>query len=219
MKYKDLMKRIEPGRKYRWTGDPLCSQCEGSGVHGGFKRCDVCKGIGSVSWRAKLLAKWLIDTPMALPSEMLPSTVREGDYTWEMWHADTKKKYPVRYFIQESIPRWFRRKVVWPLDRLKWDILHRTTHRYHLVDMRDKENDYPIGWIDPANALLYASFKIFKSFYETGRVPEEVAEEAKALYEWWTVTRPAMLKAYEDVSEKDTEMLQRLMDIRDYLWD
>lgn len=184
----------------------------------------MCKGIGSISLRAKLLGWWLLPKPFALPSELLPSTVKPGDYTWEMWYRDNKKKHPVRYFFQETLTKIYGRYVKRPLHSLKWWVLYRTTQKYHLIDIRDKGNKYQIGWIDRDRAILFASFALFCKFYEeekemldhgnTGEVMDE-------LYQWWTVERPGKLAegVYEDdLYDEDTEMLKRLIGIRSHLW-
>jgi hypothetical protein len=145
-------------------------------------------------------------------------------------------------------------------------ILYRTTHRYHILDLRDGGNGYDIGWHDSDSQILQANFLIFKNYVEKENPfvvadwewdePHRTAgQEIKTLYKWWTEDRSRehkelaeewdkrnlswhteetdkgyhrmvwtgddtsdLHKREQELYEKDTEMLIRLIKIRGYLW-
>lgn len=145
-------------------------------------------------------------------------------------------------------------------------IKYRTTHRYHILDLRDGGNGYDVGWYDSDQQILQANFLILKNYVEKeqpfkhidwncNKEMKSVAEEIKILYGWWVDGRSKEYEAVwsewkkrdcsyhfetaednllkfvwtgddnsdlhkkeHELSEKDTEMLIRLIKIRKYLW-
>lgn len=144
-------------------------------------------------------------------------------------------------------------------------------NKYHIIDISG-EADYSYGWIDADHALLLANFKILRDFVEkedpkvglrtlksygkadydsswnkTVKAQLEKEKEIRALYVWWTKTRPKehkdlgkMLDSYDDsllifnkstknnsmkwfnknkeLDAKDEEMLIRLIKVRGKMW-
>lgn len=153
--------------------------------------------------------------PEALP--MRPFC-NKGDYTWEDWREETKKKYPIRYFLTEEIPFWWRVKIVMPIeDFTYWLRSHLLpSRRYHMLDLRQPEpkkyeNDhYRYGWIDANKQILYACFNILVNYIEKehkGKYQEYVKfqeesvehdlldlREIWTIYQWWKVDRSNQLK-------------------------
>ena len=86
---------------------------------------------------------------------------------WDDWKLEMQKKYPVRYFIHESIPDiWsdvWEYGVVRFFHNLKWNILHRfhPKHRYHMVPTGLKP-----GYYDPDTLIFNATFTLLTEFVE-----------------------------------------------------
>lgn len=154
----------------------------------------------------------------------------------------------------------------WFDSHLWYPIKYRTTHRYHILDLREGGNGYGVGWHDSDDQILQANFLILKKFVECeepfriidwdwNEETKVVGEEVKALYRWWTEERAAehkavelewdkrnvsfhfeqvnetaprmvwtgddnkdLLQREEELHQKDTEMLIKLMKIRRFLW-
>lgn len=137
----------------------------------------------------KVYKDWLIDKPTAL---------QIGE--WDDWHAETKAKYPIRYFIQETIPNKsysfyciFHR----PYYKWKWKFLHRfiPKYRYHTIKPRTLEPNY----YDPRTLILHGAMECLVDYYENGvdRVDwtwdeqwRETHKELIAIYKWWTEDYP-----------------------------
>jgi len=182
--------------------------------------------------------RWLLKKTYALPIRGF--WCNEGDYTWEDWHEENKKKYPVRYFLQEDLTMWFRVKIRNRVSNAWYWLRTHLWNRYHIINISNKANKYNWGWIECDQAILYACFKILSNFVEkemkyncyyvpaTEHCPEwdqrETEKEIRALYQWWTEERPKELEteryygAGEAGDAKDNEMLERLLKIRKNLW-
>lgn len=173
----------------------------------------------------------LLDKPSALPIRGFGD--QEGEYTWEDWHEETKRDKPIRYFLAETLPRLWRWHVSSPLKRFWWGIKYRTTHKYHKLDISNKENHYLRGYMDPRERLLFGCFAVLKDFVENdmghndwqwNEDHQKAAAEIMALYNWWLTDRPAAwddpesYKKDEELYLKDQEMLHRLIAVREYLW-
>lgn len=126
------------------------------------------------------------------------------------------------------------------LRELKWYFLHRTIHRFHIVD-----TGLPPGYYDTDFLVLHSSFNLLKIFVEKERGGVESLDywqktkaskqgctqkeltrlraddkELKELYLWWTRERPKRngFELDEKHYNEDTDMLCRLMKIRHRLW-
>lgn len=178
---------------------------------------------------------WKLDKPRALPMDFCS---KEGDYTWEDWRRDAKSDHPIRFFIQETLPRKVCVHALMPLENMFYWIRTHTYNRYHIVDLRSPQNYYKWGWIDRDQAMVFACFNLLKDFVEKEMSQncyyhedenmsyDRRAEEAEilALYKWWTVGRRERLDSKEDYldnfdnPDEDTIMLARLLKVRRYLW-
>lgn len=93
------------------------------------------------------------------------------------------------------------------------------------------------GWGDKDDVLLHACFQLLVDFYETelavtGRfinweatpATRQAREEIEQLYAWWQEwKKTATIKTHsfaEDATRyaKENEMLQRLIQVRGYMW-
>lgn len=116
---------------------------------------------------------------------------------------------------------WYR------FTRVFYRLHTRLTH--HRLDLRNYE--YSGGWCDRDMLVLYASFNLLKDFIELERpydwfetkesAHKESWLELKALYDWWSVTRPERNPDGDPLGEyylEDTEKLIQLMKIRYLMW-
>ncbi|MBA3350953.1 MAG: hypothetical protein H0U23_00755, partial [Blastocatellia bacterium] len=186
---------------------------------------------------------YLLRTPVALPLRAFASNCVL--YTWEDWERDAKDEYPVRYFLQWSLPSIWRRATE-PFRQAKYWLSSRVINRHHEVDLRNP--GYRWGYTDPSEAILYACFNVLKNFVDNGGLtgasftefPEQAQREYEmnVLYLWWTEGRwiehsnceKALAQAIGDaeyklalewkeaLGEDDQLMLARLINIRQYLW-
>src|SRR6266436_884553 len=77
--------------------------------------------------------KLKLKKPTALPLRAFHNNVIL--YTWEDWHRDNKKEFPVRYFLTETLPTVFRRLRGKCSRTYQW-VRTRTWSRYHILDVR-----------------------------------------------------------------------------------
>lgn len=143
--------------------------------------------------------------------------------TWQDWHAHVKQLHPTKYFIVETLPKWFRYKIYWPIKRPiekahYWFVSHFIpSRRYHMLDLR-QPGGYRYGWQDVPEKMLYAMFNLLGE-YLNGEQPVDLSDwhteaqieadpgmkmqqnslnEARAIYHWWNVGRKAEEKAISD---------------------
>lgn len=148
----------------------------------------------------------------ALPMEGFGA--KPGDYTWDIYYKEMKDKYPIKYFLTKTVPELFGYKIITPLENFKYWVVSHTIRKYHLLDIRNKENDYSYGWIDADLQLLYSVMAIMENFIieqdtpkrliwlkeELQKDPEckefnwnesiKFCEELLAIQKWWRIDRP-----------------------------
>lgn len=105
--------------------------------------------------------------PYALPSKYFRNSPNE--YTWEDWEVESKKKYPIRYFLSEYLPYFYRVRIEGPISNFFYWLKSNTYKKQHLLDLRQPYNDdyidyYRWGYIDEEAQLLYASFNILVNY-------------------------------------------------------
>lgn len=133
--------------------------------------------------------------------------------TWEDWEEHVRKEYPVRFFLSETLPNFFR-PVGWKAGRVwYWIKCHvLPSHRFHLLDFRgvDPLHEYTHGYMDPCTVVWLAAWAALRSYVEkeeptdpaSWASPEELAEEplkdqkarydeAIELHRWWMKGRAA----------------------------
>jgi hypothetical protein len=187
----------------------------------------------------KLMKWWRLDKPRFLPCRDFGA--EPDDYCWEDYYRDAKAKFPIRYFLQETLPRFFRLNFTYPIDQFWYWIRSHTFDRYHVLSLKSPQNHYTWGWIDRDRAMLHACFNLLKDFVEkemehnvyylpaTEYCPEwdqrDQEKEIKELYQWWMTDRqknmdnnPSYFYPKEGEECEDDVMLARLMKIRGYLW-
>jgi hypothetical protein len=177
-----------------------------------------------------------LKSPKALPLRAFQTNTIL--YTWEDWHRDAKKEYPIRYFVTKIIPSLlysFQRTCF--SNPIYWLKCH-TYRRYHMLDLRHSE--YKYGYSDPRQVMLNASFaalvayvdEIDGVFLDAPIVADpdhlfdqnwhdkdfERQQEIKALYEFWTITYPELVKIGTETYEIEQFMLHRLIEVRGCLW-
>lgn len=153
---------------------------------------------------------------------------------WDEWEEKTKKKYPIRYLLFETLTfklRYFINRII----DVKWWFLHRfhPKYRYHVI-----KTDLKPRYYDTDTRILYNCFKLLNDFIEheadsidwKGSSDEhfEAYCTMKELWYWWNCIRPTEWENfYEEhftfekeynLMKKDNEQLKQLMSIRSFLW-
>ena len=137
----------------------------------------------------ELWKSWLIDKPVAL---------QVG--AWDDWNTETKAKYPIRYFLQETLPdklHSFYCIFYRPWHKWYWKFMHTFVpkYRYHVIKPRTLKPNY----YDPRTLILHGPMECLVDYYENGmdRVDWEHDEpwitahkEILAIYKWWTEDYP-----------------------------
>jgi len=98
----------------------------------------------------------------------------ENKYSWCDWEEEVQSKFPIRYFLFETMPHKFTVKITMPIQEtiywLKCKLFKK--YKFHLIDIRntnyphDSLGNYRYGYCDPLNQILYASFKILSKYVE-----------------------------------------------------
>ena len=97
--------------------------------------------------------KFNTDRPRALPW---------GE--WDKWYADTKAKYPFKYFMTETLPDTvedFIEFFLRPIRNARYWVRYRTTDKYHLVDTKLKPDYY-----DTSTIMLHANMELLRDHVE-----------------------------------------------------
>lgn len=132
----------------------------------------------------KIFMPWEISKPLA-------ATWGE----WEDFDAKHKAKYPVRWFLFDTIPDWLG-VIAHRIRQHCWALKHRfiPRHKYHII-----RTSLEPGYWDPDTRILYATMDLVKEFVEeTEDVIDWEADEAhawawsdlQAVYKWWTDKYP-----------------------------
>ena len=173
----------------------------------------------------------------ALGSRKL-SPFHEGK-TWEDWEDHVKDKYPVRYFLTNTLPDWF--SPVWYSISNFWYWLKCHTLKsckFHLVDLRgvDPLSSYQYGFLDPRAVLELSAWKALRDYIEKCK-PENPAlhyteeelkqshlaeeklkryDEPHALYKYWMVDRlmeaereAVLYRQFKEASREDKATYER----------
>lgn len=114
----------------------------------------------------------------ALP--MRDFTPWEKEYCWEDYYDQLKAEYPVRYFLAETLPKFIRYKMYFPIavpvsNAWYWFKSHfMPGKKYHLLDLRQpcvkggiaNFDCYRYGWCDVPEKMLYAMFNLLKEYFD-----------------------------------------------------
>lgn len=121
---------------------------------------------------------------------------------WKIFEKEQKEKYPIRWFIQDTIPDWWRCNIWWPVSRffydgIYWGIRYRTINRNHVI----KPSSLKPGYHDTRKQILHTNFHLLVDFVEyesqfghvnwKGSKEHAIAwYEMNSLYQWWVYERP-----------------------------
>ena len=128
----------------------------------------------------------------------LPKPTALASGFWDKWEADMKDRYPIRYFIQETLPEFFDINILTKIKNIKWYILYRISpkHRYHVVRTGRKP-----GYCDPDIQMIHCAFELLKEFvnfniekqivnWDADEWHKEAWNEMMSLNTWWVYERP-----------------------------
>jgi hypothetical protein len=93
-----------------------------------------------------------------IPSSRHPRSMED----WAVWRKENKARYPVRWFLVETIPQeyaFLKRKYI---TEPYWWVRHRTVEKYNVI----KINSLTPEWHDRSNVMLHSSFQILIDFVE-----------------------------------------------------
>lgn len=123
---------------------------------------------------------------------------------WEQWAVNNKKKYPIRYFLQETFMDYLRKYFLWPLERvfvkkLYWGFKYRfiKKHQYNII----RPTTLKPGYYDPVELMIHSCFHLLVEYVDFQRKEGlhiqtfswNAAKEWYSiirLYEWWKNERP-----------------------------
>lgn len=160
--------------------------------------------------------------------EMREFSPHTTNYTWEDWHEEVKRDYPVRYFIFETLKLKLGIKKR-QLSQFIWDIKYRIMpeHKYHYLKLSQPKGfyeKYQHGWIECDQQMLFALFGILRDYVEKqldGEFPtfsesetqdisyyEQIKfyEEAKDLYDYWINRRKIKKENLEKLLNEWSEL-------------
>jgi len=117
-----------------------------------------------------------LPTPKELGKETnyLPFAPLNDDnkYSLEDYDKEVKQLYPIRYFINETLPDIFD-YIKYPFVSIYKFIKYNffSKYRYHILDLRQPINDegcdnYKYGYSDVRERMLYAVFNLLTEFVE-----------------------------------------------------
>jgi hypothetical protein len=190
--------------------------------------------------RVQEILKW--EKPHALPMRMFKN--KEGEYTWEDWHEEMKKKFPYKYFVYETIPDHFS-YIFNKIDRKLYWVKSVTYKNQHLLDLRQSEGsayEYKFGYSDPRQKFIYAVFAILELYVQehrgidglkkrlawqkTSDEPQEKWIEAYTvfieIYNWWKEELPIKVKeldrnfSFELENSIEKEINEKIKQLTDY---
>lgn len=108
-----------------------------------------------------------LEKPRALPMRFCSP---ENSYCWEDWHEENRKKHPVKYFISESIPRYFRSKI-YSFDMFVINIKSRFFYKDHIFNYKNDFVSYegklgykygPLCFQDKMEIFFLKNFNLYK---------------------------------------------------------
>ena len=132
-----------------------------------------------------------------------PASLQFGK--WRAWNKKTKEKYPVSWFILETIPDFF--SGLWhSVENFYYHLTCKYFRRHHHIKI-DVERFFDNGrkplyryhWLDSDTKILYGLMQILVDFVEQESDivdwtadPKhlEIYDEFMAIYKWWTEERP-----------------------------
>jgi hypothetical protein len=153
-----------------------------------------------------MFKKWKLEKPYSLSLD-----------DWNIWHTENKKKYPIRYFLQETLVDFYSIRILRPLQDAKWWVYYRTTRRYNVIKIKTLKP----GYYDKDTQMLHACFQLLTDFVEkelagmhlhTSRykVRSEQGPAAGLAYLDWEINAPETQGTGQEIVAKEKREL--------YLW-
>ena len=90
---------------------------------------------------------------------------------WRVWHAESKKKYPVRYFLTHTLPEHIkkvRRIVLAPYIAVSNFFYFRFIEKHHVIRTALKP-----GWHEYDEKMLHANFQLLVDYVELDCASQE----------------------------------------------
>lgn len=81
--------------------------------------------------------------------------------SWGKREDKLKRHFPIRYFVWDTLPDFWRYRILRKFRDARHWIRYRTTDKYHIVQTGLKPNYY-----DPDHRMLHVNFQILKDFVE-----------------------------------------------------
>lgn len=165
---------------------------------------------------------------------------------WELFYKEFKREAPVRYFLRSI--RLKRSALSKRIHRAYISVGYRFVRQYHVLETglkpgyRDLDERLLHGCFSEFSRFIedeyiYQFFRFKRTWrrwvpFINPHCPSErknravelsskaLDDEILSLYHWWNCERPAQLKdtPYPDLQAKDTEMLIKLIKVRQDLW-
>lgn len=102
----------------------------------------------------------------------------ERVYCWEDYRKEVKQLYPIRYWLNETMPMFINKLIWWKfkhfVEGIRYYLLSHLvpSRRYHMLDLRqpcDKNeienlDCYRYGWVDVDKKMLYAIFNLLGEY-------------------------------------------------------
>jgi len=141
-----------------------------------------------------------------LQSKFLSQPNSASSSVWRKWLKETKSKYPIRYFLLETVPTFVSFNWEWWVRDTIYHFKCKYIVQYHHIKIDvDRFMSYSkiprrnYHWIDSDNQILYGMFQILVDFIEkesdtidwaADPKHQRVFDELTKLYKWWTEDRP-----------------------------
>jgi hypothetical protein len=110
-------------------------------------------------------------------------------HEWEEWHSNTRRDQPLAYWLNETVPDFFRdirRTITKFFNDLRYAIRVRVFDRYHIIHTGLKP-----GYVDGDTRMLHGMFNLLVDFVEVEKAWMHVVfdEEARKQYKhpWWSL--------------------------------
>jgi hypothetical protein len=94
---------------------------------------------------------------------------------WKAWRVYAKNKYPVKYFLSETLPRYFRVKKMVYIERPIYWFKSFIVRKDHKLDLRceimysefGEIGKYKWGFVRPSEKILAATFVVLDNFVKS----------------------------------------------------
>ncbi len=150
----------------------------------------------------KYFMPWEIGKPIALPWG-----------GWTKFDNEQKAKYPIRFFLFDTIPEKIGHKTYW-LDRKIWEFKHKYIRKHNYSTIRTSLD--PKHYYDPRERILYATMDMVKEFVEIAG-PQvvwdsdphhaHVWKELQEVYDWWVNKYPNREDKLEELPDVEFEKI------------